>query len=124
KGPRQQSPEATAGRSSSQRSTGYEAIRFSVFFAGLLDDFGRQRRGGRLLVPTNGFQMIPHVLLVERRLRAARIVAGARPEAGRIGRENLIGEHKLVANEAELELRVRDDDATRFSVAGGTLINI
>src|ERR1700722_17751944 len=65
----------------SKRFPRQDAVRFAVFFAGPLHHFGRQ--GGRrwALVPMDGFQVVPHVLLVEGGLRAPRLIARTRPEA-------------------------------------------
>src|SRR5437764_889320 len=65
-------------------------VRLAVERAGALYHVvGQRGRGGRL-VPPGARRPIAHVLLVERRLRAARRVAVGRPEARRVGREHLV----------------------------------
>ena len=49
----------------------------------------RQLRTGWLLVPADLFQIVPHILLIERRLRATRRIALGRPETRRVGRQTL-----------------------------------
>ena len=80
-----------------------------------------QRRHRRLLVPPDLFQVVAHELLVEARLPVARLVLGPRPEARRVGRQHFVDEHDIGrriarADQAELELRVGDDDALRLGV--------
>ena len=93
---------------------------FSLVFAG---DLVRQRRRRRLLVPVDRFQVIAHELLIERKLRPARLVRIRRPEARRIRREHFVAQHQFLAHESELELRVRDDDALRLRVLRRARIN-
>src|SRR5207237_1752829 len=63
------------------------------------------------LVPAERLAVVAHELLVERRLRPARLVVGSRPEARGVGREGLVCEHEpAVAVDPELERRVGDDD--------------
>ena len=57
-------------------------------------------------------QPVADELLVERRLRAARLPLVGGPEAGRVRGQHLVGQRPAsVAVEAELELGVRQDDA-------------
>ena len=71
----------------------------------------------------DGFQIVANVLFVERRLRAARLVGSARPEARGIRSEHLVGQDELVAQEAEFEFCVGDDDAASFGVACRALVD-
>ena len=66
------------------------------------------------LVPAGLLAVVADELLVEAVLRAARLVRVRGPEARRVGRQRLVAEHELaVGVEAELELRVGDDDPAR-----------
>src|SRR5579883_1326806 len=56
------------------------AIGLPVFFARPQRDLLRQARRGRLLVPVDRFQIVPHVLLVIGGLRAPGLVLIHRPE--------------------------------------------
>src|SRR5207253_3884843 len=98
-------------------------ISLAVLVAGVRNDIGRQRGRGRLFVPADGFQIIAHVLLVERWLRTAGLISSTGPEARGIGREHLVGQDQLIANESELELCVGDDNASRFSVGRGATVD-
>src|SRR5262245_33668749 len=70
----------------------------------------------------NGLEVVADVLLVEAWLRSAGSVAISRPEAGRVGRERLVDEDDPIlgparsGKQAELELRVGDDDPDGFGV--------
>src|SRR5512136_3069162 len=50
------------------------AVRFFVFFTGVLGHVVRQSWCRRLLIPTNGFQIITYILLVIGRLCSARMI--------------------------------------------------
>jgi len=67
---------------------------------------------GRLLVPLDGFEEVAHVLLVEARLAVSLLVEVRRPEARGVWCQRFVYEDKLAVKNAELELGVRDDDAT------------
>src|ERR1043166_1646230 len=64
-----------------QIAAGQLPERFFILVAGAGHHLIRQRRGGRLLVPANRFQIIAYVLFVERFLRLAGLVLVRRPEA-------------------------------------------
>ncbi len=77
-------------------------------------DVVRQLRPRRGLVPAQRLAVVPHELLVERRLAAAGLVAVGRPEARRVRGQRLVAEdERAVRVEAELELRVGEDDPAR-----------
>src|SRR5881397_960005 len=78
---------------------------------GPLDHAGRQLRRRWLVVPPARIEPVPDELLVERWLGRAGRVAIGRPEARRVRREHLVHQDQLAIDEAELELRVRHDDA-------------
>src|SRR5215469_15646113 len=61
-------------------------IRLDVLPAGAARHLRRQGRRRWLFVPVNLFQVIPHVLLIEGRLRLSWLVEVHRPEARRIRR--------------------------------------
>ena len=85
--------------------------RLDVARARAVDDVGRELRAGVGLVPAERLAVVADELLVERRLRAAGLVLVGGPEAGRVRRERLVGEDEPpVAVDAELELRVGEDD--------------
>src|SRR5450755_1463777 len=52
-----------------------------VLITGSLDYLGRQRRGGRKLVPGDSFQVVANVLLIEGKLRASGLVSVGGPVA-------------------------------------------
>src|SRR5436190_5719169 len=92
---------------------------------GPVHDLGRKRRRRRRLVPAGLRRPVAHVLLVEARLRPAGLVAGGRPEARGIGRQNLVGEHdRAVGAAAQLELGVGEEDAVLARVGGGELVQL
>ncbi len=81
-----------------------------------LADVARRRAG---LVPMSR-KPVADELLVEAGLVGALLIGIARPEAGRIGGEHLVGQDDLAVDHAELELGVGDDHAAgRRMVAGG-----
>ena len=63
------------------------------------------------MIPAGCVEPVAHVLLVERRLRAARLVLVDRPEAAGVRGQDLVDQDDLALDDAELELRVGDDDA-------------
>ena len=69
---------------------GQAAERLEVLLARPCHDVVGQRRHRRLLVPADPLEVVADELLVEARLRAARRVAVARPEARRVGRQRLV----------------------------------
>ena len=66
-----------------------------VLGAGLLDDIRGQRRGRGVLVPVKRFQIIPQKLLIETGLGSSGAVLVLGPEAGRIGRQDLVDQDQL-----------------------------
>ena len=77
----------------------------------LLDDVRRDLRRRRQLVPAGRGGPVPRELLVEAGLAAAGLVGVGRPEAGGVGRADLVAEREhAVGVEPELELRVGQDD--------------
>ena len=97
-------------------------IRFPVLVSRACDHIRRQDGGRRLLVPADALEVVAHVLLVERRLRlAGRILIGG-PEARGIRRKRFVDPDEFLAEQAEFEFRVGDDDAALGSVFGGALI--
>src|SRR5690348_11737286 len=81
-----------AARSSGpvQFAAGQLPERLFILAAGSGRHVIRQRRGGRLFVPANGFQIIADVLFIERFLALPRLVLVRRPEAGGIWSQNFI----------------------------------
>ena len=95
-------------------------VSFDVLGNRLVDDVLRQ-----LVVAIRvDLEPVTDELLVVRRLRLAGLVALERPEAGAVRRQDLIAEDDVaVLIEAELELRVGDDDAARECVRGALLVD-
>ena len=60
--------------------TCYPLIGFPVLCTRCFNHFGGEYRTGRLLVPSDPFEVVADILLVERRLRAAGLVAFRWPE--------------------------------------------
>src|SRR5688572_22123691 len=87
------------------------------------DHLGREPRCRWLVIPAGRIQPIAHELLVERRLGAARHVAVGRPEPGGVGRPYLVDQDQVPVREAELELRVREDDAAGCRRVGETVVD-
>src|SRR5947208_3856134 len=110
-----------------QRLPRDQAERLPIPLARRLHHLQRQRRRRGIAVPLplllQARQVVAQRLLVEARLRASRLVAVRRPEARRVGREDLVDhEEPPVRARAELELRVGDDDAARARVAPTRLL--
>src|SRR5437763_7306277 len=106
-----------------------QPVRLQVSLARRLHDLRWQRRGRRVAVPLPlvlpAREVVAQRLLVEARLAPPWLVAIRRPEARRVGREDLVDhEQPLVGRRrgAELELCVRDDDAARPGVAPARLV--
>ena len=79
--------------------------------------------GGVLSQPVPGGP-VADVLLVERRLRAARLVLVGGPEARGVRRADLVAEHqRAVGVEPELELRVGEDHAALARVVGDRAVD-
>src|SRR5665213_3053801 len=62
---------ATAPRMRSGSRSGQAPQGFAIVVAGARDHLGRQARPGSALVPVQGFQIVAHILLVERRRTGA-----------------------------------------------------
>src|SRR6266852_587034 len=77
-----------------------------VFCARVPNDFGRKLRHGRLLVPLNGFEIIPDILLIEAVLGLARLELGLFPETGRIRSQDFINENDLPVQLPKFEFRI------------------
>src|ERR1700730_8471164 len=65
--------------------------------------------GGRLLLPAEPLEVVPQILFVEGRLRTARPILLQIPEARGIRRHHLIDQDHIPIQQAELELRVSED---------------
>src|SRR5262245_39480029 len=100
---------------------------FEILLAGYSYNIIGKRRGGWTLVPIECLKIIAHELFVERGLRSSRRVRVPRPEPGRIGRQRFIhknGQKQLSISQAELELGVANDDATRLGVLRGLAVDL
>ena len=103
--------------------SGQAPKRLEILVARAHDDIVGQRRHRRLLVPADPLEIVAHVLLVEARLRAARARTGpsARSATSRASCTSSIRISSprrvaAIGSEAELELRVGQDDAARLGV--------
>ena len=83
-----------------------------MYFARVFATTSGGRAGGGLFLsqPLCG-QPVADELLVERRLASARLVLVGRPEPRAVRRQHFVDQNQLVVDQAELELRVGDDDA-------------
>jgi hypothetical protein len=106
-----------------QRVAGDALIGFPILVPRPGDHVGGQRGRGRLLVPTDALEVVADELLIERRLRLAGRVEVRGPEPRRIGSKGLVDPNQFVADEAEFEFCVGDDDAAGGSVFGGAPID-
>src|SRR5271170_4595488 len=66
---------------------------------------------GRLLVPADALEIVAHELLIERWLCFARRVLIGWPKARRIGRQGFINPDDFIADQAEFEFRVSDNNS-------------
>src|SRR5207248_5817651 len=92
-------------------TSGNQPEGFEVFFARTGYHFVGERGCGRLFVPMDGFEIVADVLLVEGGLRAAGVVGCGGPVAGGVRSEDFVSEKDGVAKQAELKLRVGEDQA-------------
>lgn len=95
-------------------------VGFYVFGNRLVDDILRQ-----LVVAIRVcLEPVADELLVVRRLRLTCLITFERPEARAVRRQDLVAKDDLaILIEAELELRVGDDDAARKSVRSALLVD-
>src|SRR3989442_7358314 len=104
-----------------------QAVRFQVPPTGRLDHLRGQRRRRCVAVPfpllLQAREIVAQWVLVEARLALPGLITVGRPEAGRVGREDLVDHGQpVVGCRAELEFRGRDDDAGRARVASPRLV--
>ncbi len=98
-------------------------IRFHIFRGSFLHDIGGQHRAGRSFIPRQRFEIIADELLVEAGLAfAGRVLVGG-PEARGIGRQHFINQDQLPLEHAELEFRIRDDDAALPGIIAARLVD-
>src|SRR5581483_803521 len=109
--PRAWSARGSWRRTSRQLLSGDALVALAVAVGRPADDVVGELGRGRLPVPSRERQEVAHVLLVVGGRRAARCVRRRLPVARGIGRERLVDERELAVVEAELELRVREDQA-------------
>src|ERR1019366_7373702 len=121
---------ARSGRGAGARQPGGEwladdpLVGVAVARLRALDDLRWNRRRRWRAIPAARRRPVAHELLVEARLRAARLVALGVPEARGVGGQHLVAEdQRAVGRETELELRVGQDDAAGASVLGGALVH-
>src|SRR5260370_7976662 len=80
-----------------------------VPLARLRNDVVWQTRRIRLLVPTRPREPIAHELLVVRLRRRADLIGRRLPVPRAVWCQRFVDEHEVIVDEAELELRVRED---------------
>src|SRR5215469_8077725 len=95
------------------------AISLPVFLAGAPGNLLRQSGRGRLFVPRDRLQVIAHILLVVRGLRASGLIGISGPKPRRVWRQHLVGQDDLAPDQPKLELGVGDDNAALARVFGG-----
>src|SRR5205814_7602701 len=97
-------PHASLGRKGVARD---QAVRLEIARARRLHDLRWQQRRRRVAVPLplllQPRQVIAQWLLVEARLRASRLVAVRRPEARRVGCEDLVDHERSEEHTSELQ---------------------
>ena len=98
-------------------------IRPEVLFACPPRDFLGKGGRGRLFVPANFFEVIPHILLIVGILRLARLIGVGRPEALGIGGEYFIRQGDALGGLSKFKLGVGDDDAALPRILGGFLVD-
>src|SRR5271167_4678038 len=107
------------------RLRGEEPERLAIIIAGASQHIRRQMGRRWFFVPTQGFQVIAHVLLVETRRTDTRLVRGHRPETGGIRRQHLVDENETPGLvDTEFEFGVRNDDLPRAGVLRRESIDI
>src|SRR2546427_13015334 len=90
----------------------------------LSDDIvGESRRLG-LLVPSGPGEPVADELLVVRVGRRSDLVRGGLPVARAVRSEGLVDEDQVIADEAELELRVSENEGAALSEVGGELVQL
>src|SRR5215831_5775793 len=87
----------------SRRGPGDPPPRLEIALLRALHDLGRQRRRGRLVVPSAVIEPVAHHLLVERD-QLPGLVLGAVPVARRIGRERFVDQRERAIHSSKLEL--------------------
>ena len=85
---------------------------------------GGNCRRRAVLVPAALRQPVADELLVERRRAAARLVPVGRPESRAVRRQHFVDQNQLVVDQAELELRVGDDDSALERVLGAARVEL
>src|SRR2546422_4423171 len=87
-----------------------QSVRFQVPPSGRLDDLRRQRRRRRVAVPLplllQAREVVAQRLLVEARLAPPWLVAVRRPEARRVGREDLVDRSEEHTSELQSRLHL------------------
>src|SRR6516162_3630667 len=95
-----------------------------IFRRRLFDDFLRQTRRGRSLVPIERLQIIAHKLLVETWRALSYCVLVLRPEARGIRCQAFVDQKQISIDRAELKLRVCNDDSAPVGVLAASGINV
>src|SRR5436309_4833 len=98
------------------------AVSLKILVAGLPDDLVGKRRARGLFVKTDGLEVVAHELLVEGRRGDADPVLRARPVPRRVGRQDLVDQGDLAFHQAELELRVGQDQTSGLRVISPLLV--
>src|SRR6266853_1529868 len=107
-----------------QLTPGQDAIGFPVFGASSFNDLGRKLRAGRGFRPLHSLEVVANKLFVKRRLRTAGAVVGGGPKARRIRSEGFVDPDQFIVEQAKFKFRVGEDDAARFSIISGAMIDL
>src|SRR5712692_851553 len=101
-----------------------DAIGFPVFGTSGFNDFGREFRAGRGFRPLHSLEVVANKLFVKRSLRTAGAVMRGGPETRRIRREGFVDPDQFIIEQAKFEFRVGEDDAARFSIGCGAMVDL
>ena len=96
---------------------------FQIFRGGFFDNFLRQARGRRSLVPIERLQIIAHELFVETGWALSDNVLILWPEARRVRREAFVNQEQISIDSAKLKFRIRNYDSLLSSVIAAARIN-
>src|SRR6266487_6657279 len=96
---------------------------FQIFRGGSFDNFLRQARGRRSLVPSERLQIIAHELFVETRWALSDGILVLWPETRRVRREAFVNQEQIYINNAKLKFSMRDDDSRPIGVIAAARIN-
>ncbi len=97
---------------------------FNISLPCLLHDRFRQDGRRAIAIPSRAHEILTHELLVKGRLWPTWLPTIRRPKTGAIRRQYFIDENKVLVTTSPLQFRISDNDASRTSNLGSTLINM